>query len=103
MQTLYRTAQKFGVDKVFLFVLCFERSLLCSPNLHLFDQKYSKKNKFCEIYLCEYYFRESLSHDKIQVISTTWKKPFYSTQEWSAILIPWILGNPSINFWLHNK
>jgi len=31
------------------FFLCFWKSLLCSPRLHLFDQKYSKKQQCCEI------------------------------------------------------
>ncbi len=41
----YTTAQKFGVKG---FLMFFEGSLFCSPMLHLFDQKYSKK---CEILL----------------------------------------------------
>jgi len=36
---MYTTIQKFGVSKI--FNVC-ERSFLCSPSLHLFDQKYTK-------------------------------------------------------------
>ncbi len=36
------TIQKFGFGKDFNV---FERSILCSSRLHLFDQKYSKKKK----------------------------------------------------------
>ncbi len=36
----HTTDQKFGVSMIFFYV--FERSLLCSQRLHLFDQKYSK-------------------------------------------------------------
>ncbi len=34
--------QKFGVGNIFYV---FDRSYLCSPRLHLFDQKYSKKSE----------------------------------------------------------
>ncbi len=38
------TIQNFGVSK--MSYIFFERSLLCSPRLHLFDQKYSNISKY---------------------------------------------------------
>ncbi len=37
------TGQKFGIIKILFFFFMFLISLLCSPRLHLLDQKYSKK------------------------------------------------------------
>ncbi len=33
----------------------FKRCLLCSPNLQIFDQKYSKKKEHCKYYVIYYY------------------------------------------------
>ncbi len=42
VKNIYTSIQKFGGR----FVVVFEKkSLLCSPRLHLFDQKYSKNSK----------------------------------------------------------
>ncbi len=48
--------QKFEVSTVFLYV--FERSLLCSPRLHLFDQKYIKNSNMVKYY---YNFKQLFS------------------------------------------
>ncbi len=37
-----------GIIMIFLNV--FERSLLCSPCLHLFDEKYSKNSNIVQLY-----------------------------------------------------
>ncbi len=42
------TTQKFRVSKIFLNV--FERRLLCSPSLYLFDQKYSRNSDIVKHY-----------------------------------------------------
>ncbi len=43
----YTTNPKFGVSKK---LHVFEKSLLCSPRLHLFDQKYSKNSNIVKYY-----------------------------------------------------
>ncbi len=108
MQTLYTTSQKFGVGKFFLFVcLCFERSLLCSARLHLFYQKYSKKQQFCEIYFVNItfmkynYFHESLSHMRKFKSYQRPEKSHFILHMSGLLLIQWILGNHSINFWVN--
>ncbi len=52
----FTTIQSFGQIKIFYV---FQRSLFCSPRLHLLDQKYSKNFKniitiLKQLFLCEY-------------------------------------------------
>ncbi len=59
MQTLYTTAQKFGVGKFFfVFFYVLKEVFYAHQGCIYFIKKYSKKQKFCEIYFCEYYFHE---------------------------------------------
>ncbi len=44
--------QKFGVGNIFYV---FDRSYLCSPRLHLFDQKYSKKSETLQFKMTIFY------------------------------------------------
>ncbi len=44
----YITVIKFGVGEIFHG---FERSLICSPRLHLFGQKYNKNSKLSHNFL----------------------------------------------------
>jgi len=47
--TIYNNSvQKFEVVKIFKNI--FERNLLCSPRLHLFEQKYSKDSNIVKYY-----------------------------------------------------
>ncbi len=49
------TIQKFGFGKDFNV---FERSILCSSRLRLFDQKYSKKKSNIVKYYCNQYYHK---------------------------------------------
>ncbi len=44
---IYTIIKKIGVNKV---LNVFERSLLCSSKLHLFDKKVKVKQQYCEKY-----------------------------------------------------
>ncbi len=46
---IYTPTQKFGVVKIF-FKNAFERSLLCSARMHLFDQKQIKNSNIVKYY-----------------------------------------------------
>ncbi len=65
---IYTVVQKFGISKIFNV---FIKSLFCSSRLYLFDQKYRKKQEYCEILLQFLILISKLIYFKIKCISVT--------------------------------